>query len=52
MAILPRAVLIIAVLSVPVLSPAAETAKLRYVQSIYQDDKGIGVDHPEAVACS
>ena len=31
---------------------AAETAKLRYVQSLYQDDKGIGMDHPEGVACS
>jgi DNA-binding beta-propeller fold protein YncE len=52
MAILPRALLIIAVLSVPLLLPAAETARLRYVQSVYQDDKGIGMDHPEGVACS
>jgi DNA-binding beta-propeller fold protein YncE len=42
----------IAVLSVPLLLQAAETAKLRYVQSVYQDDKGIGMDHPEGVACS
>jgi DNA-binding beta-propeller fold protein YncE len=52
MAILLRALLIIAVLSVPLLSPAAETAKLRYLQSVYQDDKGAGMDHPEGVACS
>lgn len=51
MAILPRAILITALLSVPLLLPAAETAKLRYVQSVYQDDKGIGMDHPEGVAC-
>ena len=52
MAILPRTLLIIAVLSVPLLLPAAETAKLRYVQSVYQDDKGIGMDYPEGMACS
>lgn len=51
MANLLRAFLVIAVLSVPLLSPAAETTKLRYVQSVYQDDKGVGLNHPEGVAC-
>jgi hypothetical protein len=31
---------------------SAETVKLRYVQSIYFDEKGIGMKQPEGIACS
>ncbi len=31
---------------------SAETAKLRYSQSIYFDDRGVGLKQPEGVACN
>ena len=43
-------VLIVAVLSFPVKSFSAETVKLRYLQSVYFDDKGGGFKQPEGVA--
>ena len=52
MRILLKALPLIAVLSFSLVSVAAETTKLRYIESLYQDDKGIGMSYPEGVACS
>lgn len=36
----------------PLLGLAAESVKLRHVVSVYADDKGVGLRHPEGVACN
>lgn len=41
-----------ALLALPVLFTRAETAKFRYLTSVYFDDKGIGLKQPEGVACN
>ncbi len=46
------AVIILAgILLLPLNSFSAETFKLRYLQSVYFDDKGGGIKQPEGVAC-
>jgi DNA-binding beta-propeller fold protein YncE len=52
MAISRRVLIVAAVLSFPLVSQASEMAKLRYAQSVYQDNKGVGVSYPEGVAFS
>jgi sugar lactone lactonase YvrE len=52
MRMLVKALTLAAVLSFSLVSVAAETTKLRYFESLYQDDKGIGVTYPEGVAFS
>ena len=47
-----RIVLIVSVFLLPMASFGAETAKLRYVQSIYFDDRGAGMKQPEGLACN
>lgn len=47
-----RIILIIGAVVLPMKSFSAETAKLRYSQSIYFDDKGGGLKQPEGVACN
>jgi DNA-binding beta-propeller fold protein YncE len=47
-----RIFLVITVLCLPMTSFSAETVKLRYVQSVYSDDKGGGFRQPEGVACN
>ena len=42
----------IALLLFPLSSFAAEAAKLRYTFSVYADDRGISLNHPEGVACN
>ena len=36
----------------PMATAAAETLKFRHVTSIYADDQGLGLKHPEGVACN
>src|SRR3989339_748482 len=45
-------VLAIATLFFPVKSFGAETVKLRYLQSVYVDEKGVGMKGPEGIACN
>lgn len=45
-------ILFISILFLPQNSFSAETVKLRYVQSVYFDDKGGGIKQPEGVACN
>jgi len=52
MRVLLKILLALAVLSLPMKSFGAETAKLRYSQSIYFDDRGGGLKQPEGVACN
>ena len=52
MALILRLFFVISVLSVPLLSAAAETTKLRHVVSVYADEKGAGLQHPEGLACN
>jgi len=40
------------VLLLPLNSFSAETVKLRYLQSVYFDDKGGGIKQPEGIACN
>ncbi len=47
-----RIFVVIATLSFPLTSFGAETAKLRYLQSVYFDDRGGGLKQPEGVACN
>jgi DNA-binding beta-propeller fold protein YncE len=47
-----KILLILGLLFFPVKSFGAETAKLRYLQSIYFDEKGGGLKQPEGVACN
>ncbi len=46
-----KIILITGILLLPMKSFNAETVKLRYVQSIYFDDRGVGLKQPEGVAC-
>lgn len=53
MAVLFRiTLLIITLFSLPAAAWCAEVTKLRHNLSIYLDDKGTGLRHPEGVACS
>jgi hypothetical protein len=45
-------ILAIGILLSPLNSFSAETAKLRFLQPIYFDDKGGGIKQPEGVACN
>jgi len=47
-----KIILIIGAMLLPMSSFGAETAKLRYSQSIYFDDRGVGLKQPEGVACN
>ena len=49
---LTKFIMIICILLLPMSSFGAETAKLRYAQSVYFDDKGGGLKQPESVACN
>lgn len=44
--------LIFIIFFLPLKSFSAETTKLRYLQSVYSDDKGVGLKQPEGVACN
>jgi len=44
--------MIIGIVLLPMKSFSAETAKFRYLQSVYFDDKGGGLKQPEGVACN
>jgi hypothetical protein len=52
MALFPGVLFIIAILSFPLAAPAAESVKLRHVVSVYADEKGAGLQHPEGIACN
>jgi len=43
---------VILILLLPMSIDSAETFKLRYVQSIYLDEKGAGMKQPEGIACN
>ena len=45
-------VLLVISLFPPAKSFGAETVKLRYLQSIYLDEKGVGMKRPEGIACN
>lgn len=45
-------ILLFTVLLFPIKSFSAETAKLRPIQSVYYDEKGIGMRQPEGLACN
>jgi len=47
-----KIIMIISILLLPMSSFGAETAKLRFSQSIYFDDRGGGLKQPEGVACN
>ncbi len=47
-----KIVLMLGILLLPLNSFSAETVKLRYLQSVYFDDKGGSLKQPEAVACN
>ena len=47
-----RIFLVLAILSFSVKTFSAETVKLRYLQSVYFDEKGGGLKQPEGVACN
>ena len=49
---LVRMFVVISLLLVPLKSFSAETARLRYLLSVYLDDKGVGMKHPQGVACN
>jgi len=44
--------MIIGIVLLPMKSFSAETVKFRYLQSVYFDEKGVGMKQPEGVACS
>jgi hypothetical protein len=46
-----KILLILCLLFLPIQSHSAEALKLRYVQSVYFDEKGAGMKQPEGVAC-
>jgi len=46
-----KIILIIGTLLLPMKSFGAETVKLKYVQSVYFDEKGTGLKQPEGVVC-
>jgi hypothetical protein len=52
MAALLRLIFAVIFLSLPLICWSADVAKLRYNSSIYVDDKGVGLRHPEGVGCS
>ncbi len=52
MRVLLKIFLVFTILSFPIRTFSAETAKLRFVQSIYVDEKGNGLKESEGVACS
>ncbi len=43
---------VMAILSLPLASFSAEAVKLKYLQSVYFDEKGGGLKQPEGVACN
>lgn len=47
-----RILLVICIFLLPVKSFSAEQIRLRYVQSVYFDDKGGGIKQPEGIACN
>jgi hypothetical protein len=47
-----KIILIIGILFLPMKSFSAETVKLKYLQSVYFDDKGGSLKQPEGVACN
>lgn len=47
-----RACVILAALIFPLLASGAETVKIRHATSLYADDKGAGMNHPDGVACN
>jgi hypothetical protein len=52
MRVLLRILLVLAISSFSMKSFSAETAKFRYLQSVYFDEKGGGLKQPEGVACN
>ena len=44
--------MIIGIVLLPMKSFSAETVKFRYLQSVYFDEKGVGMKQPEGVACN
>jgi len=44
--------MIIGILLLPIKSFSAETVRLKYIQSVYFDEKGVGMKQPEGVACN
>jgi len=46
-----RIIMIICILLLPIKSFSAETVKLKYIQSVYFDEKSGGMKQPEGVAC-
>ena len=52
MRVLLRILLALAISFFPMKSFSAETVKLRYLQSVYFDEKGGGLKQPEGVACN
>jgi len=47
-----KMIMIIGIVLLPMKSFSAETVKFRYLQSVYFDEKGVGMKQPEGVACS
>lgn len=47
-----KLIMIVGILLLPVRSFSAETVKLKYIQSVYFDEKGGGMKQPEGVACN
>jgi len=52
MRVLLKIFLAVAFFSLPVKSFSSETVKLKYLQSVYFDEKGGGLKQPEGVACN
>jgi hypothetical protein len=52
MAVFARAFFVFSVLFFPLISWGAESVKFRYTLSIYLDDRGVGLQYPEGVACN
>ncbi len=48
---LVRVLILFLVVFTPLLSYGADTARFRYVSSLYEDDKGTGFIQPEGIAC-
>jgi DNA-binding beta-propeller fold protein YncE len=51
-AALLRLIFSVTLCCLPVISWSAEAARLRYNSSVYGDDKGVGLRHPEGIACN
>ena len=47
-----KMIMIIGIVLLPMKSFSAETVKFRYLQSVYFDEKGVGMKQPEGVACN